>query len=265
MCCLIVFEMKSILGLIFVLACLGYVQAICGDGTISGSEQCDGIDVGSATCASVGYPFGGILGCSNCQYDTSRCAVCGDGRVMGTELCDGTNTNGHSCATEGFTDGTLTCAPSCSAFDTSACTKCGNGVREVNEQCDGTDFGGMNCYILRNITGGTMTCTSQCTYDFRHCATPTVNYPTAGSSILQVIGIRVNATGFLEDHRVSVTFDDGRFHTKRFDNVVISYPAGSLQATFQLTAPMAPSTSWTVKVVGTTTFLSATSAAFTVK
>jgi hypothetical protein len=45
----------------------------CGDGVRSGSEQCDGADVGGATCKSFGF-FTGSLECtSGCTYDTSGC------------------------------------------------------------------------------------------------------------------------------------------------------------------------------------------------
>jgi hypothetical protein len=45
----------------------------CGDGTINvAGEQCDGSDLGGASCASLGYP-GGTLACANCLFDTSSC------------------------------------------------------------------------------------------------------------------------------------------------------------------------------------------------
>jgi hypothetical protein len=45
----------------------------CGDGSINvAGEQCDGTDLGAASCASLGYP-GGTLGCVNCLFDTSAC------------------------------------------------------------------------------------------------------------------------------------------------------------------------------------------------
>jgi len=51
--------------------------ASCGDGIINGTEQCDGIELGGATCASVmGESFVGDLSCnSSCNYDTSLCRV----------------------------------------------------------------------------------------------------------------------------------------------------------------------------------------------
>lgn len=45
----------------------------CGDGVRNGGEQCDGNDVGAATCVSQGFDLG-TLGCSpGCTFDVSGC------------------------------------------------------------------------------------------------------------------------------------------------------------------------------------------------
>jgi len=51
--------------------------ASCGDGIINGTEQCDGSELGEATCNSImGESFVGSLSCnSSCNYDTSGCYV----------------------------------------------------------------------------------------------------------------------------------------------------------------------------------------------
>lgn len=56
------------------------VEESCGNNTIEGIEQCDGIDLGGATCVSQGYS-GGSLACSaSCIFDVSSCSVIsGDG------------------------------------------------------------------------------------------------------------------------------------------------------------------------------------------
>jgi hypothetical protein len=49
---------------------------VCGDGRLdSPAETCDGNLLGGATCQSVGFAGGGMLGCSfDCRsYDTSQC------------------------------------------------------------------------------------------------------------------------------------------------------------------------------------------------
>lgn len=68
----------------------------CGDGERKGGEECDGADLGGATCGSLGY-VGGTLACTgSCTYDTSACGPaptgsCGNGTVDGFEECDGTD------------------------------------------------------------------------------------------------------------------------------------------------------------------------------
>ena len=48
--------------------------ATCGNGTRDGSEQCDGPDLGGATCASLGFTPDGTLACTaGCGFDTSGC------------------------------------------------------------------------------------------------------------------------------------------------------------------------------------------------
>ncbi|NUP08044.1 MAG: hypothetical protein HOW73_18515 [Polyangiaceae bacterium] len=106
----------------------------CGNGNIDAGEDCDGVNVGGATCTSIGQGFtGGALACANdCTYDTSGCtapAGCGNGNAEGTEACDGADLNGQSCATQGFDGGTLTCNGSCTGFITSGCT---NNCSPVN-------------------------------------------------------------------------------------------------------------------------------------
>ena len=48
--------------------------SICGDGIQAGFEQCDGLDYGGSTCASVGFD-GGTLGCNlaECAFVYSGC------------------------------------------------------------------------------------------------------------------------------------------------------------------------------------------------
>jgi len=46
----------------------------CGNGKVGGEEQCDGVDLGGATCGSLGFNGGGTLACTAaCQYDVSAC------------------------------------------------------------------------------------------------------------------------------------------------------------------------------------------------
>ena len=52
------------------------VEAVCGDGVRDGSEQCDGADLGGATCASLsgGFVQGGTLTCNpDCTFNKTGC------------------------------------------------------------------------------------------------------------------------------------------------------------------------------------------------
>jgi Metallo-peptidase family M12 len=102
--------------------------ATCGNGVLDSGEQCDGGDLGGATCASLGYASGTLACDANCTFDTSQCVAgpCGDGIVGHGEACDPGGIGGASpsfggatCASVGYSaGGSLTCAPNCSAIIT---------------------------------------------------------------------------------------------------------------------------------------------------
>jgi len=53
----------------------GDLMDLCGDGLVNLDEECDGVDLGGATCASLGWQ-GGTLGCTpGCSYDMSGCVA----------------------------------------------------------------------------------------------------------------------------------------------------------------------------------------------
>lgn len=57
---------------------------------------------------------------------------------------------------------------------------CGNNVRETGEECDGSDLGGATCLIqLPGSIGGTLSCTTACTYDTSACLLGTYTYVDA--------------------------------------------------------------------------------------
>ncbi len=143
--------------------------ASCGDGVMNGSDECDGTDLGAATCGSLGFDGGSLACASDCTLDTSACFACGDGLVDGSEQCDGTDLGAATCTSQGFSGGTLTCASDCT-FDTGACTSasCGDGVLNGSEQCDGTDLGAATCGS-EGFDGGSLACASDCTLDTSAC------------------------------------------------------------------------------------------------
>ncbi len=85
------------------------------------NAECDGANLKSETCVSLGYQEGTLL-CNNCQFDTSQCgSSCGNG-VIDTQLgedCEGTDLNSANCESEGYAYGILSCT-SCE-YDYSQC------------------------------------------------------------------------------------------------------------------------------------------------
>src|SRR5437773_7900569 len=84
--------------------CLGVNP--CGDGKRTGSEVCEGSDLGGETCGSLGF-YGettGLKCAADCTFDKSGCSGrCGDGVVNGPdEQCDGAPPAGKSCLDYGF-------------------------------------------------------------------------------------------------------------------------------------------------------------------
>jgi hypothetical protein len=168
-------------GALVAFGCGGGDDGVCGNGAIEGGEDCDGSELGSATCVTEGFT-GGVLGCnSDCTFDTSACTtgtgVCGDGILDVGEQCDGTNLNGHTCVTRGFGGGELGCSSLC-RFDTSGCTAppadCGNGKIDGYEQCDGANLNGHTCKT-HGFGGGELACTSACRFDTSACTPPPPN------------------------------------------------------------------------------------------
>ncbi|MFH0901790.1 MAG: hypothetical protein V2A73_14265, partial [Pseudomonadota bacterium] len=100
----------------------------CGDGLKEPQEECDGIEVGGATCTSLGY-YEGSLSCkTDCTFDLTECAAagrCGDGIInKSKEQCDQDNLGKATCESLGLAFGSLTCTEGC-RLDASAC--CGDG------------------------------------------------------------------------------------------------------------------------------------------
>lgn len=94
---------------------------VCGNGVVDEGEDCDGDDLGGATCATMEGFDGGTLGCTDdCTFDTSACMSCGNEIVEGDEECDGTDFGGVNCQDLGFGVGLPMCTSDCT-FDTSNC------------------------------------------------------------------------------------------------------------------------------------------------
>jgi hypothetical protein len=119
-------------------ACL---PASCGDGIVSGAEQCDGEELGgSDDCGDLGYYDATPLVCGmDCRYDRSVCTagLCGDTVRNGPEVCDGDDLAVSDCMQLGFYEpGPLTCNAAC-AYNTSECRGyCGDAALNGPEVCE---------------------------------------------------------------------------------------------------------------------------------
>ncbi|MBU1239050.1 hypothetical protein KKF84_12840 [Myxococcota bacterium] len=150
-------------------------EAVCGDGSVELTEECDGTNLNEATCNSLGY-HGGTLSCSGeCSFNVSDCepfGKCPDGEIQEMyEDCDGTNLNEETCLTLGYNGGELTCDNTCH-FDLSECEDsgiCGDGTGDPLEECDGSDLKGQTCQSQGHEYGGTLGCTPSCTLDTSLC------------------------------------------------------------------------------------------------
>ena len=146
----------------------------CGDGRITGAEQCDGGKLDSHTCVTEGFYSPDGLACgADCKFDTSACVGrCGDGVKNGPELCDGTDMGTATCFDAGFYAATgLGCKSDCT-FDTTQCTggRCGDGQINGLEECDGGAMGAATCTSLGYLgTLSKLSCSKSCTFSSASC------------------------------------------------------------------------------------------------
>jgi thiol-disulfide isomerase/thioredoxin len=81
---------------------------VCGDDEVNSGEQCDGSDLGGASCATAGFDQG-TLGClPDCTFDVNACVLLdadADGLDITAEATYGTDPNNPDTDTDGFWDG----------------------------------------------------------------------------------------------------------------------------------------------------------------
>ena len=125
------------------LAGAGFVS--CGDGSMNLDEECDGVDLGGVTCASLGWEGGGTLGCtSGCSYDMSGCV--GPWHVFpatGQTTCWNSNGNVIPCAGTGH-DGEIQAGADLSYTDNGDGTIRDNVTRLMWEKKDDNNVGGIH-------------------------------------------------------------------------------------------------------------------------
>jgi cysteine-rich repeat protein len=195
----------AVLGTEYGMACVDnkIIVTQCGDGKVQGAEQCEGTDVGDATCErKLGAGAVGKVMCKGCLLDYSACSLpattpsgrvagtCGDGVLNTGEDCDGANLDNQSCASL-IVDGKGTLACNGCKFDYSGCyvgekapeidpqpeKTCGNNKLDDDELCD-IDAEG-KAIIRGNVTcadalqdenaTGEIGCTDTCQLDVSLC------------------------------------------------------------------------------------------------
>jgi len=114
----------------------------CGNGALDPGEQCDGINLNGATCASRGFASGTLSCSSSCTFSTGQCSNCGNNVINAGEFCDGTALGGGTCTQQGCTGGgVLACNATCSAYNKTGCINCpscnGNSICDAGEDCNG--------------------------------------------------------------------------------------------------------------------------------
>lgn len=144
----------------------------CGDGTIDpkDGEDCEPLDLGGATCMSIGKGFtGGELQCdAECHFVTGSCTTCGNGVAESpVEECDTNDLLGVNCIGLGLEGGTPVCTPQCT-IDAGPCWDCGDDNQEGPEQCDGADLNATTCMTLM-FASGPLQCSATCEFDTSMC------------------------------------------------------------------------------------------------
>ncbi len=135
---------------------------VCGDNVIDDGEDCDGDELGEATCQSAGYDDGTLTCSEFCGLDLSDCfdfETCGDDQAGGDEECDGDDFDGQTCSDFGFSGGSLTCDEFCTVDD--------SGCFDSLDTC--TTVGSTSIPMAGTLTCATETGTS-IEWDWYHVA-----------------------------------------------------------------------------------------------
>ena len=178
----------------------GCISISCSDHVKGDDEECDGADLGGATCATRGFyeETTGLRCADDCKLDTSGCTGrCNDGVINGGEDCDGTKIGNGDCQDAGFT---YSEPPSCTSdchWDYSSCSSfCGDGrvATGSTELCDGSPPVGETC-LHYGFDRGLLGCSASCQPAFDGCQSFETGWsqiPTSGAPIRDIWAAHVD-------------------------------------------------------------------------
>ena len=162
------------------------------------------------------------------------------------------------CSALGYVSGKATCNAGCSAWNTASCGNCGNGRIDAPEVCDGGALGGNDCTtVAGGFTGGTLRCTSSCTFDTSSCTT--ASFDPSGIYVVSAAPSYRCAYGLVNFNIGTMTFADGgtmlvvngapcsmtglSARTSRNINVTCTL-TGDCDETYSLTETFSTDTTW---------------------
>jgi len=119
----------------------------CGDGVISGSEICDGTNLGIEDCMIQGFTGGNLTCNSDClNFDISSCMGASPGNCTDIDG-DGYNQSASGC-------GVVDCDDTIYSIDNDCSSSCSNPhPADTNPNCCGVDSTELNTYINRWFRG----------------------------------------------------------------------------------------------------------------
>lgn len=197
----------------------------CGDGSLEPPEECEGLDLGGATCQSEGFDAGSLTCRPSCTLDVGHC--CLDECSSGTTNCSANTMTTCTVGPDGCTQWTNpeACQYGCLG---NVCNNvgCGDGSIDTGEDCDGDDLGGANCGSL-GYDGGTLACGGSCFFDESSCCYTTHDILNAQYPAYTAFGDGCSLDGGVRLKLSAEQISDStvRFRVRKTDDTAWGSPA----------------------------------------
>lgn len=140
------------------------ISTYCGNGTIDTKyEECDTSDFGNKTCVDYQFDSGDLVCNTQCKIDSTNCFN------ENVEPINNPNEQNNQDSDEVDTDnGIDTGNDEDDNTNNNTNSICGNNILEIGENCDTNRLGGKTC-IDFGFSGGELSCSVSCAYDFSNC------------------------------------------------------------------------------------------------